>query len=825
MSEHVLGLIREARETVATELDLSHQGLTQLPARLWGPTGLLEPTWPKSLKLCGNQFTTLPSAIGQLTGLQELNLSDNRLTVLPPEIGQLTELQELNLNRNRLTALPPEIGLLAALQVLGLDSNQLIALPAEVGQLAALRSLYLDLNRLTELPLEIGRLTHLQRLDLLGNQLTVLPAELQGLQQLKELYLHDNPALAIPPEVLGPRWDEDEDEDEEVGDRYGYRGGDRYEDGYGRVYSKTPAKPSNVLGYYFKSVREGSRPLLEAKLLILGQGAVGKTSLVKRLVDGTFDLHQQKTDGIDIAHWTIPGKDNQEIRVNIWDFGGQEIMHATHQFFLTKRSLYIVVLDARKGENEGNVFYWLRIIESYGGDSPVLVVTNKCEGACRLDLDEYRLKKDYPSIRAFFNTSCRKGIGIEELKNAINEQVQGLGHVYDRVPKSFLETKANLEEQTESKDYLELREYRKICQGQGIDEREDQDLLLRFLHDLGVVLHFADPDSLYRLDETNILNPRWVTNGVYKILNDPQLAKRGGALGLRDVNRILRTGEGYPKNARLFVLGMMERFELCFEGFKGKRGYLVPELLPKNEPELELEESDILRFEYNYEFLPEGLLPRFIVRMHSHLKGETVWRRGVLVDIEGNEALVRGDLQAGRIYISVFGSPTGRRRALTVIRTAFQAIHRTIPGLQGEEMIPLPDNPGQTESYEHLLLLEDNGVHEHWPKGAKRAYQISELIDGIETAEDREERAIAAILQEIAEALAKRREELEGQASDSENTPKIIELEEVEKAAKDGKPAKVRRWLKRGGKWTYDEARGMTTDALVGVITNLIRGY
>jgi hypothetical protein len=45
-------------------------------------------------------------------------------------------------------------------------------------------------------------------------------------------------------------------------------------------------------------------------------------------------------------------------------------MHATHQFFLSKRSLYILVLDGRKEEDAE---YWLKHIESFGGDSPVLM--------------------------------------------------------------------------------------------------------------------------------------------------------------------------------------------------------------------------------------------------------------------------------------------------------------------------------------------------------------------------------------------------------------------------------------------------------------------
>ena len=83
------------------------------------------------------------------------------------------------------------------------------------------------------------------------------------------------------------------------------------------------------------------------KLIILGRGGVGKTSLVNRLVHGTFDPASAKTQGIQITQWPV-SVDDETVRLHVWDFGGQEIMHATHQFFLTERSLYFVVLSGRE---------------------------------------------------------------------------------------------------------------------------------------------------------------------------------------------------------------------------------------------------------------------------------------------------------------------------------------------------------------------------------------------------------------------------------------------------------------------------------------------
>ena len=74
-------------------------------------------------------------------------------------------------------------------------------------------------------------------------------------------------------------------------------------------------------------------------MIVVGRGAVGKSSLVNRLVFGKFDSDEKKTPGIKIDKWEIELDGEELVNLNVWDFGGQEIMHATHQFFLTERSL------------------------------------------------------------------------------------------------------------------------------------------------------------------------------------------------------------------------------------------------------------------------------------------------------------------------------------------------------------------------------------------------------------------------------------------------------------------------------------------------------
>jgi internalin A len=345
-----LQLSRLDAQVTATELNLSGLGLESLPESLGKFTQL------RALYLDSNQLNALPESLGNLSRLQTLVLNHNQLSAVPESLGNLTQLQTLFLSGNQLSAVPESLGNLAELQTLVLTSNQLSAVPEWLGKLTRLQMLYLSGNQLNALPESLGNLTQLQTLFLDSNQLNALPDSLRNLNKLERLLLHNNPALGIPGEVLGPTLDD-------VLQR-----------------TKQAANPAAILEYYFRS-RHG-RPLNEAKLILIGRGDVGKTSLVRRLVHDKFDSKERKTEGIQITDWTIKlNRQEEDVRLHVWDFGGQEIMHATHQFFLTKRSLYLLVINGRQGSEDAEAEYWLRLIESFGGNSPVIVVLNKDQGA------------------------------------------------------------------------------------------------------------------------------------------------------------------------------------------------------------------------------------------------------------------------------------------------------------------------------------------------------------------------------------------------------------------------------------------------------------
>jgi internalin A len=561
----------------------------------------------------------------------------------------------------------------------------LTALPAALGNLAALESLFLQENQLTALPDSLGSLLHLQSLDLSKNQLAVLPPEIKNLKNLIHLDLRDNPlANNLLPELL-----------------------------------KNTYNPQAILDYYFSA----NRQLNEAKVLIVGQPAAGKTSLVKRLINNEFDANQAMTEGINVKRWPFKLADDREISLNIWDFGGQEIMHATHQFFLTKRSLYIILIDAREGEDNGKLEYWLKTAQKFGDNAPVLVVVNKID-IHPLHLNRRGLQDKYKMIKGFLEISCKDGDGIKELKKAIGQQLTHLKHVNDKLPDTWFNVKQSLEKQ--DADYLPYQEFEELCKQKEVS-KESQETLVQLLHDLGTVICFYKD---WRLQDTHILNPNWVTTGVYKIIMDRDLIEAKGVLNTSELSRILPP-DRYPIDKHRFIIEMMRKFELCFAFDDDQDTLLIPDLFAKDAPpEIEFRQEGLL-FNYQYDLLPSSIISRFIVRMKAYLQEGLYWRSGVKLVFLENQALVRADLDQKKIYITVTGKEQGRGYFLQTIRAELQEINKSIPNLKITELIPLPEHEEEEVEYKRLLNLQEMGIDFYVPMSEPVKIPLSKLLEGI----------------------------------------------------------------------------------------------
>lgn len=793
MKRNPLEIIANAKRRKTADLDLSDLGLSSLPdevgtlfhlqsLRLAGnhlkslppllgckklraihldgnklsefPQDLVQLPNLRTLVLAGNRLKSLPVTVGDFPQLETLSLAQTRISSIPPELGKLKKLRVLNLSDNQLKLLPPEIGDLAALRELDLSSNRLMSLPPTIGRLGMLKDLVLCNNRLNFLPLEIGQLRSLEDLSLSGNPLAALPPELGGLAQLRSLYLVQTSLQQLPVEMVRleklERLVLNEEQlrliisregNQHLVERLMYIGSGGTESGAAKgvnTFEYIPPeildqKPREILHYILQhqNREEKKQPVNEAKVIFVGQAGVGKTSLVKRLRHQAFDPKEKMTEGIEINQWFVQAEDKR-IRLNTWDFGGQEIMYATHQFFLTKRAVYVLVLDSRQSEQDGRVEYWLKIIQVFGEDSPVIVVCNKSDQH-QMELDWRGLQERWPNIKGFIrNASCETKAGIEEARRAIISAVAGLEHVHYELLASWAQVKDHLEQMEE--DYLSYADYEQICLHAGVRDDDSQRVLIRFLHDLGIVLNFqGDP----RLEDTNILNPEWATKGVYQILNSNELFQAKGVLKLESLRHILDASK-YPRDKHLFIINMMRKFELCFDFEGAADQFLVPDLLPKEETYTG-DWDDSLRFEYHYDVLINSIISRFIVRMHAHIPPGNCWRTGALVRSEEGRAraLVRAYPSEMRIVVAVSGKAAARQALKETIRAEFKSIHATLPRVQVREKIALPSHPDVLVRYDHILRLSQSGVDTFIPEdlpdslrtGSPIVVNVAELLD------------------------------------------------------------------------------------------------
>lgn len=643
-----------AQLTQLQELNLSFNQLTSLPEWLGDlrqlqflalsdnhlnelPESLGQLTQLRSLDLANNQLTELPHLLGQLTQLELLDLSQNQLTKLPESLSQLTQLRSLIVFSNHLTALPETLGSLTQLNVLNVLSNRLATLPKSVGDLRLLSELIVAENQLTRLPDSLCHLTQLDELHLDDNRLEALPELMGQLVRLDKLYLHGNKSLGLPTEILGPTYDQ--------------------------VISgpRGAASPRAILAFYFGQQQQSAKPLNEVKLLLVGHGRVGKTSLSKALRGISHDEKEPETPGIE-RHPLALKTGRSNLTAHIWDFGGQEFLHQTHQFFFSERSIYLVVLTGRQGQPMQEAEYWLRLIRTYGTGSPVVIALNQIK-AHPFTVDEHFLRENYPEVKAVVKTDCDPRVGIEPLRKLLGKLAGGMPSVREKIDPAWARVRTQLEDMKES--FVTFARYREICAEQGVKATEKQETLATILDCLGIALNYRDDP---RLRDTSVLKPRWLVDGIYTILRWLHKHETNGEMRLDDFPRALRSKKAYPPEMHKFLLALMEKFELCFP-LNGEDGvYLVPGLLNANQPR-ELKKfmsPEARRIQFRYDDVrPPGLLPRFIVRSHTLSEREPRWLRGVVLARGKARALVRGDHEGRVTDVFALGEKADDRVWLT----------------------------------------------------------------------------------------------------------------------------------------------------------------
>ncbi|PLX96646.1 MAG: hypothetical protein C0622_14350 [Desulfuromonas sp.] len=623
-----------------------------------------------------------------LVQLTSLDLSYNGIGAAGAQaIGEhLTQLTSLNLSRNEIGDAGAQAIAehLVQLTSLYLSSNEIGDAGARaIGEhLVQLTSLDLSRNRIGDAGAQaIGeQLTNLNRLDLQGNEqirfFAPNPHSLCPLINLANTGLSDlTPLKSFILSGVAVKWS------------------GAWWEGPGLYVKNCPlTQPSpeiiqqgqEAVCNYFREIEEqGTDRLFEAKLLIVGEGGAGKTSLMRRMFFPDMDLpdEEETTRGIDIHHHDFPLTDGRSFRLNVWDFGGQQIYHATHQFFLTKRSLYVLVDDTRSDYRtiHDEIFkFWLEVVETLSENSPLLIFQNEKGGRSK-QIDMAGIKGRFDNVVDLHRGNLESLHAADGLRQAVEYFAQKLPHIGEDVPAKWIPIRKDIESLAQKNPFIPLETYFDVYRRHLQFDQNKALQLSQYFHDLGVLLHFQHPRELHH---TVFLQNQWVTDAVFRILDDEQIKEQQGRFTLADCDRLWADCGYADKEVELRAL--MVRFELCYRlPDQCDEVWLVPQHLSPSKP-TELNDwnrDGDLMLTYRYEFLPRGLVSRLIVRMHRFVKNtELCWVRGALFIHGDTQVLVETSSSGSEIVLRARGPE--KQSLLSVIASDLDALNDSFEGLK-----------------------------------------------------------------------------------------------------------------------------------------------
>lgn len=721
MASPLLTKIQKAKES--RELDLSGHHLTRLPAEIEQLTEL------RQLNLDHNQLDTLPPEIGQLTNLQQLELGNNLLTSLPPEIGELTDLRMLNLGSNRLTSLPPEICNLARLQALGLGVNKLIEVPTDIDQLTDLEVFNLFCNQLTEIPTQICKLANLSTLRLGMNRLTEVRPEIGQLVNLQQLELDRNKLVMLPPEIgrltklevleLSSNWLETLPA--EIGQLISLQKLELERNQLTTLPGELADLLSNGLMVHLERnplkeplaelVKRGTDPLVtylrslsdsvaqyEGKLLLVGEGNVGKSSLVDALRGYPFIQNRPTTHGIEIKSLSMPHPTfDEDMVIRAWDFGGQEVYRITHQFFFTRRAVYLVVWNAREGQEQNDVEGWIRRIRlRVRQDARILVVATHCDERFP-ELDYPYLERTFPKMLAGgYSVDNLTGHGISKLRKEIAEEASHLPQMGQQISPRWLAARDEILACSKNQPQMSYKRFTEICQRHEV-YADEIITLAELMHDLGHIIYYGEDEGLR---DVVILDPEWLTEAISYVFEDEPTRQSNGIVDHAHLAEIWRGRHEvrYPEKYYPYFLRLMEKFDISYRLEDNEYRSLIAQLVPHRRPELPWGVNTPIRPGFRRLALicklnepANGLVAWLTVRHHRASIGKH-WRTGVFlrhpIAAYSSEALL--ELRSADQLLLDVRAPSPDL-FFNVLRDSIEdLITRRWPGIDYDLLVPCP---------------------------------------------------------------------------------------------------------------------------------------
>ena len=588
----------------------------------------------KQLNLSQNQLSTLRMNVAfHLKKCTKLELHYNYLKDIPTSILDLPLIKELNVSHNEISELPNVLWS-PSLVKLNLSYNKLRTLPDGVTErcAASMKMLQLEHNQLREVPKCVCFLCSLNILDISYNRnILALPVGLGRLKELKQLNLNGLHNLQDPPSSI--------------------------------------CENSATCISYLKSQFLKQSKYYRMKLMLVGKQKVGKTTMV-----GCFQRKQYpegSTIGVDIGEWPYrPSMLKKVFSFSVWDFAGQEEYYATHQVFLSKRSLYLAVwnvLDERKGIEE--LRSWLTNIISRAPQSCIIIVGTHLDRLIA-DLGSRELanarcteyEQDLTRIieHNFINRNVVKVMFVglkgklinvsvlkKELYKAAEECTDDDGPVMgSNIPASYSKVDEMLKSPKLLEPILHASQFKSMVRSLNQPDLQSEDeirAVTLFLHDIGSLLHFDD--HRHNLDDLYFVKPQWLCKLMSTVIT---VKKRNdyvkdGRINKHDIEKLFHEADhdAYPEQYLEQYLVLFNRFEITLPLDKQGNLLLIPSFLSSKKPEIvdDLRACCCYQRKFGFQSVatPPGLWSRLLSRIMNTV---TVVRNLLDPDYEEDRGLL-----------------------------------------------------------------------------------------------------------------------------------------------------------------------------------------
>ena len=578
------------------------------------------------------------SPLEGLTALNTLDISSNQISDCSPLKG-LTALNTLYISYNQISDCSPLEGL-TALNTLYIYNNQISDCSPLEG-LTALNKLDISNNQISDCsPLE--GLTALNTLDISDNQISQFPFMLlDGWPQLKELILFGNPIQNI----------------------------DR------AVYDKQYTNVLPSIKDFVKDLRQGSSRVYASKLVLVGNGRVGKTCLVKRWLDKQFNEKEDTTHAIQLRRHPLndlaAAMGLESLQLNIWDFGGQDIYHATHQVFLKTNALFLLVWDAETEAQavqtetlpDGTIItytnhplrYWLSYIKTLSSNSPVLLVQTKAggqlanpsqpPGITAADWEQFNIRS---ALAVESSQTVANGFGslTEKIEMLVQEGVQ---QQCTQLPTSWYLVRQQVEQwQAGQRKQVPLDNFMQLCAANGLDESSTQ-TLLQYLHDTGTLFY---KEGLF--GNQLVIDQQWAIDAVYALFDRKKPFFRAFRNNGFFTGQHLQTyWEQYTEAEQELFVSFMQRCKICVEVNPHKynepekpfveRQFLAPQLLPADgaaKKDMAFDDANGPLLIYKAGLLHPAVIQEIIVRLAFLSNRYDMWANGIIIKTDKGKALI-----------------------------------------------------------------------------------------------------------------------------------------------------------------------------------------